>query len=146
MRGSPNGGRGISGRQLGNGKRSLRVKSRLVSCTLTRRKRMDNLRIRRRCVCRLKHLWITAKAWLMSCGDNLDEANMALKEDPNTPDAGQLDPAALDMRALVGEMAPLMHSAARLVGTTMRTGWLPLPPLSTKNGSRRESVGCPPLP
>eukprot|EP00965_Chrysotila_dentata_P240228 6203595-Pleurochrysis_carterae.AAC.2 len=44
-------------------------------------------------------------------GDN-PEADMALKEDPKTPDAGQSDPAGPDLRvALMGEMALFIHSA-----------------------------------
>eukprot|EP00965_Chrysotila_dentata_P028240 939032-Pleurochrysis_carterae.AAC.1 len=36
--------------------------------------------------------WISAKAWLMSCGDN-PEANMASNKDTDTPDAGQRESA-----------------------------------------------------
>eukprot|EP00965_Chrysotila_dentata_P043363 1441553-Pleurochrysis_carterae.AAC.1 len=55
---------------------SLERVSGFVVCALTQRKRTGYPRIRRRYGCRLTRPWITAKAWLMSCGDN-PEANMA---------------------------------------------------------------------
>eukprot|EP00965_Chrysotila_dentata_P139805 4621940-Pleurochrysis_carterae.AAC.1 len=81
-----------------------------VGCTMTRRKRTAYLRIRLCCDCGLSHSWIPAKAQLMSCGHR-PEANKVLKKDANTPDSGQSDPTGPDLRALVCEMALLMHWA-----------------------------------
>eukprot|EP00965_Chrysotila_dentata_P062430 2068996-Pleurochrysis_carterae.AAC.1 len=55
--------------------------------------------------------WITAKAWLMSCGDN-PEANMASNKNTYTPDASQRKSAGPDLSALVGELALWVHAAA----------------------------------
>eukprot|EP00965_Chrysotila_dentata_P233496 6199613-Pleurochrysis_carterae.AAC.1 len=59
----------------------------------------------------LAHPWITAKAWLMSCGDN-PEANMASNNNTNKPDAGRRESAGPSLSALVGELALLVHAAA----------------------------------
>eukprot|EP00965_Chrysotila_dentata_P237748 6202100-Pleurochrysis_carterae.AAC.1 len=55
--------------------------------------------------------WITAKAWLMSCGDN-PQANMASNNNTDTPDAGQRESAGPNLSTLVGELALLVHAAA----------------------------------
>eukprot|EP00965_Chrysotila_dentata_P177605 5867111-Pleurochrysis_carterae.AAC.2 len=65
---------------------------------------MDYLRrMKRPCECGLTRPWITAKAWLMACGDN-PEANTASNEHAYVLVAGQPDPDGMNWRALREEL------------------------------------------
>eukprot|EP00965_Chrysotila_dentata_P038480 1278653-Pleurochrysis_carterae.AAC.1 len=57
---------------------------------------------------------MTAKAWLMSCGDNPAEANRASDEGASTPDERQRNLARLNLSEFAGslELSLLLHAAA----------------------------------
>eukprot|EP00965_Chrysotila_dentata_P192191 6175034-Pleurochrysis_carterae.AAC.1 len=61
--------------------------------------------------CRLARPWITAKAWLMSCGENL-KANMASDEGSGTSYECQRNLASLNLRELAGDLSLLAQAAA----------------------------------